>query len=139
MPRIFGHNLLFFILAGLAFYIFGFLMYGVIFGEYWMEIANVSPDHAPAPWKMGLGFVIPFVSTAGIAALASKLGKSDLMGYVKLGVLLAIFFPIMAMAYGYAYGDTYNIRMFTMDSVHMIIGYAIAGAVLSFGRTTAEA
>ena len=134
MPRIFGHNLLFFILAGLAFYIFGFLMYGVIFGEYWMEIANVTEAHEPPMWKMGMGFVIPFVPTAGIAILANKLGKSSPVGYMKLGVLLAIFFPVAAMAYGYAYGDTYNVRMFTMDSLHMIIGFAIAGAVLSFGR-----
>lgn len=134
MPRIFGHNLLFFILAGLAFYIFGFLMYGVIFGEYWMEISNVPEGFSPPAWKMVLGLIVPFLPTAGIALLADKLGKSDLAGYVKLAALLAIAFAIAAMAYGYAYGPAYNVRMFAMDGLHMVIGFAIAGAVLSFGR-----
>lgn len=134
MPRIFGHNLLFVLLAGLVFYLFGFLMYGVVFGDYWREISGTPADFSPAAWKMALGAALPFIMAVGLALLAHKTGKSDLMGYVKLGVLVAIVFPVMAMAYGYAYGADYNVRMFAMDSLHMIAGLALTGAVLSFGR-----
>lgn len=134
MPRILGHDLIAFILAGLAFYMIGVMIYVILFGEYWREIASISMEFAPAPWKMGLGFILPFISTAGLAFLYDKAGTRGLADHVVIAVIAAIAFSVMAMAYGYAYGPTYNIRMLSLDSLHMVLGFAAAGAVLSWRK-----
>lgn len=134
MPRIFGHDLIAFILAGLAFYLVGTMIYVVLFGVYWREIANIPMEFMPAPWKMGLGFILPFIATAGLAFLYDKAGTRGMKDHVVIALVAAFAFTITAMAYGYAYGPTYNLRMLTMDGLHMLLGFAAAGAVLSWRK-----
>ena len=134
MPRIFGHDLIAFILAGLAFYLVGTLIYVVLFGVYWREIADIPMEFMPAAWKMVLGFILPFISTAGLAFIYDKAGTRGLHAHIQIALMAAFAFAIMAMTYGYAYGPSYNLRMLTMDGLHMLLGFAAAGAVLSWRK-----
>ena len=48
MPKIFGHSLLAIILATILFYMVGFMIYGLLFGEQWMAYAGMTEAQALA-------------------------------------------------------------------------------------------
>ena len=131
MPRIFGHDLLALIAAAIAIYPVGFIIYGLLFQELWMELAGVTEaDFAGQEWKMALSPIMPILTVLALAKLIKLTGKSDLMGHLKVGFLAWLGFAFTALMYGWVYSADYALALFVMDSAHLLIGILLAAAIL---------
>lgn len=140
MPRIFGHDLLALILAAIAIYAVGFVMYGLLFEELWMELAGVSQaDYAGQEWKMALSPVMPILTVLALAKLIDISGRSGLGGHLSVGFLAWLGFAFTALMYGWVYGADYPFALFVMDSAHLLIGTLLAASILVWRKQPAGA
>ncbi|KAA5804749.1 DUF1761 domain-containing protein [Alkalicaulis satelles] len=131
MPRIFGHDLLAFIAAVIAFYAVGFVIYGLVFNALWMSLAGYSPqDFAGHEWKIVLGPVMPILIVTGLAFMLQASRRSNLTGHVSLGFAAWLFFMLPSLMYGYAYGVNYPLGLLVMDGGHLLAAALIASAIL---------
>lgn len=136
MPRIFGHNLLFVLLAGIVMYLAGFLWYGLLFSDLYMTLSGLTEDSATPAWRMwGVGIAIPFMVAFGMAAVFAKTGTTGLFGYIKLAMVFAVMFAISTALYAFAYEPDYVFTLLWIDAGHLLVSYALGSAVLSFGRS----
>ena len=133
MPKIFGTSLIGILAASVVFFMLGWLWYGIIFQEMWMGLAGIT-ETEPNPMTMVWGFVITVVQVLGIAFVLNHAGASTLATCVKIGAILAIFIALPVLSYGAIYGQHYPTKMLELDFGHLLIGYCIVGAVLSFFR-----
>ncbi|TGY89952.1 DUF1761 domain-containing protein [Marinicauda algicola] len=141
MPRIFGHDLLAVIAAVILAYAVGFIMYGVLFTEMWMEMAGITQadaEGAPA-WKMYLGIVMPILMVLGLAKLFKLTGKSDLMGHLTVGFVAWLGFAFPTLMYGWVYGIGYPLGLLVMDGAHLLISILVASAVLLWRKEASAA
>jgi len=140
MPRIFGHDLLAFIAAAIAFYATGFVIYALLFSELWMSLAGYAPeDLAGHEWKMILSPVMPLAIVLGLAFLFQAAGRSGLTGHLKAGAAAWLFFMVPVMMYGYVYGVNYPLGLLAMDAGHLLVATLAASAVLVWRKPAAGA
>ncbi|MEE2567725.1 DUF1761 family protein [Hyphobacterium marinum] len=133
MPRIFGHNLLFVLLAAIAIYLVGFVWYMLLFAGA-MGDAGVG-DTATADWRMfGVGPLTPVLYALGLAAIASKAGAAGLMAYAKLGLVCAVGFTIATELADFAYDARYTTALTLVDVAHQLVILPLGAVILSFGR-----
>ena len=139
MPKIFGTNLLGIVLATLAFYMVGFLIYGILFGEAWMDYAGMTEADANARnAELGAmmfvwGLVITLVQVLGISYVLQQAGASVLGTCAKIGAILATCFALPVMAYNWLYQGS-SINLLGLDFAHLLLGYVLAASVMSFFR-----
>ena len=133
MPKIFGTSILGILAASVAFFMLGWLWYGIIFEEMWMKLAGITQTE-PNPMVMVWGFVITVSQVKGIAFVIKHAGASTLVTCVKIGAILATLISLPVIAYGAVYGENYPTKLMGLDYAHLFIGYCIVGAVLSFFR-----
>lgn len=130
MPRIFGHSLLFIILAAVIMYAIGFAWYGFIFPMAEME--------ETAPWRMwGVGIGIPVVVAFGLANIISRTSAAGPGGYVTVALVCGVAFALTTLGYALAYEAAFTINDFLRDAAHLLVVFAVGGAVLSFGAAKA--
>ncbi len=139
MPKIFGSSLLAILLATILFYMVGFLVYGLLFGEQWMSLAGMTEAEAVArnealgPMMFVWGLLITLAQVLGIAIFLKKANiNSAGKGFVK-GAVLATLFALPVMAYTWLYQGS-SAHLLALDYAHLFIGYGLAGAVLGFVR-----
>jgi len=139
MPKIFGSSLLAIFLATLLFYIIGFMIYGLLFGEQWMAFAGMTEAEALArnealgPMMFVWGLLITLAQVLGIALFIKNADvTSAAKGLIK-GAMLATLFALPVMAYNWLYQGS-SANLLGLDYAHLLIGYSLAGAVLGFFR-----
>lgn len=134
MPRIFGLNLLGWIVTSVVFFLFGFLWYAVLFGSQMMELMHYDESTTGAFGQsagMVLGFVNVAIVSLGIGLLLRWLNVSTLVTAIKYGLIAAVCFAITTEAYGWIYGD-FPVQMAVIDGAYTLIGYALVAAIWSF-------
>jgi len=135
MPRIFGHNLLFVLAAFIVMYLIGFAWYGMIFQEPYQAMSGMDMETPTAPWRMyGVGLGIPLLAVLGLAWVFDKFGHVGLMACVKTALGVAVFFALTTNLYALAYDVRYPPGLLWIDGGHLLVGYGVAGAILSFGK-----
>lgn len=139
MPRLFGHNLIFVLLAALVMYLIGFVWYGVLFADLMAE-AGMTEETATAAWRMwGVGMLIPLLFALGLAGVAQMTTAAGLAGYIRLALMCAVFFAIATALFAFAYDIEYTETLILVDIAHLLLVFAVGGAILSFGRKTEAA
>ncbi|MBL1430216.1 MAG: DUF1761 family protein [Robiginitomaculum sp.] len=134
MPKVFGLNLLGWIITSIAFFLLGFVFFGVIFLEKMTELMDYDENTV---WnfsqgvQMALGFVNVAVVSLGIGLVLKWLKVDNMMSAVKYGLILAVVFGITTEAYGWIYG-AYPIKMAVIDGAYTLIGYSMVAAIWSF-------
>lgn len=134
MPRIFGLNLLGWIVTSVAFFLLGFLWYAVLFGSQMMELMNYDENTTGAfgqSMGMVLGFVNVVIVSLGIGLLLKWLNVSKMGTAIKYGLIAAVCFSITTEAYAWIYGDM-PLQMAVIDGAYNLIGYALVAAIWSF-------
>jgi len=140
MPKIFGTSLLGIVAATVAFYILGFLWYGIIFQEMWMGLGGITEEAAAAKAEaMGLmmyvwGITITLMQVLGLAYILNHAGASLLTTCAKICAVVAVLIALPVIAYGAIYGIHYPVKLLGLDFAHLLIGYLIVGIILSFFR-----
>lgn len=131
MPRIFGHDLLAVIAAAVAIYIIGFLIYGLLLSDFWMEQYGYTADSfAGHEWKMFLGPVMPILTVLGLAALFQTANASGLKAHLRIGFIVWAGFSLSTLLYGFAYGIAMTKGALALDAVHLLLGILAASAIL---------
>lgn len=139
MPKIFGSSLLAIILATVLFYMVGFAIYGIFFGEQWMTYAGITEADALArsealgPMMYIWGLVLTLAQVLGIALFLKKAGINSTVKGLMKGAMLATLFALPVMAYNWLYQGS-SANLLGLDYMHLLIAYSLAGAVLGFFR-----
>ncbi len=131
--RVAGINWVAALVAAVAIYAIGALIYGVIIDpQVWMEGARVTEVELEAvgPARMPFGAVMPLATAFGMAILFKWAGVNGLADGVKWGVLIAFLSAIPALWYGWVYGIG-PASATLLDSVHLLLGHIVAGAILA--------
>ena len=152
MPRIAGINLVGVLLAAIAMYFIGFIVYGLIFMEPFMSgtgmyftdasktaIQWLGPngiETAPAdggePIWMAIGFLIPLALAWGLAWHMKQKGITTLKTAALFGLWLSLLIGVPLMAYGVVYSPWHSWPAFGVDALHTVATFVVGCAVLSF-------
>lgn len=133
MPKLFGLNILGLAAGSVAFFVLGWLWYGVIFMEKWMSLMGMSVDPA-APMDMTpmiYGFFNVVIVTLGIGLLLKWLNVSKLVTAIKYGLIVCVCFALTTEAYAMIYGNGAT-ELFLINSSYNLVGYAMVAAIWSF-------
>ncbi len=130
MPKL---NPLAIIAASVAFFIVGFLWYGVIFSDAWMAAEGISKEAAEAdsPAWMGLGLVITVMQVVGLALILKWKGVSGIPDAATTAALLWALFALPFTLYGFAYTPGHNSTLLMIDASHLLVGWVVSAVVLS--------
>ena len=117
--------------AAIAFYIIGFLIYGVnIPEEAYMAMSGMTDAQKEiAQTRMPFGVLMP-IATAVFLAIVFKWGKvARLIDGAKWGMVVALASAVPTVWYGWVYGG-FAAQMSLIDSIHLVFGHISAGAIL---------
>lgn len=131
--RIAGVNVLAVLLAAVAVYLIGFLIYGMLIDPaQWMASVGITQQEAEAVGaaRMPYGAVMPLMSAVGTAVLFKWASVDGLMSGIKWGVMIAFAAVIPTVWYDWVYGVG-NCYGPTVDTVHALVSYAVAGGILA--------
>ncbi len=119
--------------ASLAFYVVGFVWYGVIFSDAWMAAEGVTKEAADAesPAWMGLGVVITVLQVVGLALVLKWKGVAGLADAAKTTALLWALFALPFTLYGFAYTPGHDATLLMIDASHLLVGWLVSAAVLA--------
>lgn len=153
MPRVMGVNLLAALAAGVAMYLIGFLIYGLVFQEVWSqqllenhgivgpgEGASLSgealtaalgeiPQALDVGLAMGLGFVVSLVQAFAIALALVWMKPASMGAALMRAGLLAVGFAVTTLSYNVLYYSE-SITNFWIDAVHVVLAFLAGGAVI---------
>ena len=131
-----GINWLAVIVAAIAIYAIGFVIYGLLVPpEWWMAASGITQAEMEqvGASRMPFSVVMPLM-TAIFLAVLFKLGKvADLGTGVKWGALVALASAIPTLLYGWVYG-TGPFDATLIDSGHLLLGHVAAGAIIGRWR-----
>ena len=131
-----GINWLAVVAAAVAIYAVGFIIYGVVVPEEtWMAMSGETKAELAAVGesRMPFGLVMP-VMTAVFMALIFKWGAVDSAAKgVRWALVIALASAVPTLLYGWVYGVG-PIEMTLIDSAHLMLGHAVAGAILGAWR-----
>lgn len=131
-----GINWLAVIVAAIASYAIGFIIYGLVVPpEWWMAASGITQAEMDAMGaaRMPFSVVMPLM-TAIFLAILFKLGKvADRSSGVKWAAVVAFASAIPTLLYGWVYGvGPFDATL--VDSAHLLLGHVAAGAILGSWR-----
>jgi len=133
MPRVFGLNLIAVLVSGVAFWLIGYVFYGVVFMDAWREAwgfveADLEAMESGAAIGMVIGFLIS-IFTAFMIGFALKFFKADaMMDALKMAGFLWVGFALPTMAYDIVYAGQ-PIILLMIDGAHLLVGYLAIAAI----------
>lgn len=117
--------------ASIAFFIVGFLWYGVIFSDAWMAGHGLTQDDAESPiWMLG-GLVVTVMQVIGLALILKWKGVAGLADAATTAALLWALLALPFTLYAYLYLPAHNSTLLMVDASHLLVGWVVAAAVLS--------
>lgn len=134
--RIAGLNVLAIIGAAISVYAVGFVIYGLVLDPAnWMAMAGITKEQMEAVGmsRMPYSPLIPLVIAIGMAILFKWADVTVVANGVKWAALVACLSAIPALWYGWVYGVG-PASGTLLDSVHLLAGHSVAGAILARWR-----
>lgn len=133
MPKIFGTNLLGIVVATIVFFMLGWLWFGALFMEKWGELTGVPMEGDMNPMVMVKGLIITLAQVLGLSYILQHAGASTLNTCLKICGVVALLIALPLIAYNVIYEGRHK-QLFLIDASHILVGYLLVGAVLSFFR-----
>jgi hypothetical protein len=131
-----GINWLAVIVAAIAVYAIGFVMFVLLVPpEWWMAASGITQQEMDAigASRMPFSVVMPLM-IAGFLALLFKLGGvADAATGAKWAVVVALASAIPTLLYGWVYGVE-PFEMTLIDGAHLLLGHVAAGAIVGGWR-----
>ena len=121
------------VIASVAFYLVGFLWYGVLFTDAWMAAEGLTPADAEEqnPVYMLGGLLITVMQVIGLAIVLKWKGVSGIGDALKSTALLWALFALPFSMYAYLYLPRHDSTLLMIDASHLLVGWVVAAAVLS--------
>lgn len=130
MPKVLGFNIVAVAAASVAFFIVGFLWYGVIFADAWMAAEGVTAEEANPVWMVG-GFVITIMQVLGLALILRWKGALTPMAAVQTAAIVWALLALPFSLYAYLYLPAHNTTLLAIDASHLLVGWLVSAGVLS--------
>ncbi|MFZ4604387.1 MAG: DUF1761 domain-containing protein [Caulobacterales bacterium] len=128
--RINGVNVIAVLVAALAMYAVGFVVYGLAFSDLWMGLSGFTDEMlAPHAWKFALSPIMPALGAIGIALAMKWRGATGVAGGLSTGALVWLFLTFSSRLYSYVYGPE-PVGLLALDSAHLLATHLVAGAIL---------
>lgn len=128
--RVNGLNVPAIIVAAIAMYAIGFVIYGLLFSELWQQLAEVTQeDFVGEEWRMALSPVMPILMAIGLALAIKWRGAQGWIGGAMTGALVAVFLVFSARLYSFAY-STEQPGLLAIDTAHLVLDCLVGGAIL---------
>jgi len=133
MPNLFGLKLIPVVLATVAFWLIGWLWYGVLFMDAWTKASGYSKadfDGANPSWMI-LGVLISFLSVVVIGKVLNWAKSVSLNSAIVHTLILWIGFGVTMALYGLAYSPAHSISLFLIDAGHLLVGWLVVAIILT--------
>lgn len=129
--RVMGHNVIAIVLAAVAIWAIGFLIYVVLFQAQWMQWTGITEEQVEAAGtgRMPFMVVMPFLTAIGLSMIVKWRNAAGWMGGLTTGLLVGLFIAVAARMYGWVYSFEVT-ELFALDSAHFLLTHAVAGAIL---------
>ena len=127
-----GINWLAALVAAIGIYAIGFIIYGVLIDpNMWMEASGLTEAEVTAAGSARMPFspLMPLATAIGMAVLFKWGNVQGLADGVKWAVVIALASAVPALWYGWVYGVG-PAWLTILDSSHLLLGHAVAGAIL---------
>ncbi len=132
MPKIFGLNLVGVLVAAVAFFMVGWVWYGMLFSEAYMAANGMTEaDAGMSPAWMASGFVITLLQVIGIGLVLKWKGASGLVDAAKTAVIIWFFFALPFATYAYIYSVAHDSTLLLIDAGHLLVGWVVSAAALA--------
>ena len=122
--------------AAAAFYLLGLVIYGMIIREEtimaWSGITQADVD-AVGMSRMPFGVLMPLATALFMAILFNWGGVDSATKGARWAMVIAFASAIPTVWYGWVYGLR-PIEAGLLDSAHLLLGHAVAGAILGRWR-----
>jgi Protein of unknown function (DUF1761) len=134
--RVMGIKLVPLLVAVVAVYVIGMLIYGLLFSEQWMAWSGKTEDSFKGhEWRMALSPIMPVMIVLGLGALIKDRGINTWMAGARMGAFVGLFFLVASRMYNFAYG-TEPVALLVLDSAHLLLNGIVGGAVLGAMKAT---
>ena len=129
--RVMGHNVFAILVAAIAIYAIGFVIYGLLIPEeQYMAMAGITEaDVAASQWKMPLGVIMPILISVGLSLAVKWRNQTGWMAGAVTGFLMALFFLFAERLYGFVYSAEDG-QLLMVDTAHAFVTAIVAGAIL---------
>lgn len=126
-----GINWLAVIVAAIAIYAIGFVIYAMLIPmESWMAMTGMTEaEKATAMGRMPFSVVMPILTAVFMAVLLKWGAVADAMKGAQWGLVVALASAVPTMLYGWVYGGL-STDMTMIDCAHLLLGHIAAGAIL---------
>lgn len=126
-----GINWLAVIAAAVAFYLIGFVIYGMVVPEETqMALSGLTEaDKAVAETRMMFGVLMPIATAVFMAMLFKWAQVTGASKGAQWGMLIALASAVPTVWYGWVYGGV-AVEMSLIDSAHLLLGHVAVGAIL---------
>lgn len=131
-----GINWLAVIAAAVAFYLIGFIIYGMLIPEEaWLEMSGMSREQHDAigTQRLPFGILMPLGTAVFMAVLFKWGGVAGASRGIQWGAVIALASAVPTVWYGWVYGPAMPSGAL-LDSAHLLIGHAAVGAILGAWR-----
>jgi hypothetical protein len=119
------------LVAAIAIYAIGFVMYGLLFDELWMRLAGFDEaSAADEMWRMSLSPIMPILTAIGLAIVYRWAGVNSVGRAVQVSFVLWLCFAFVVLMYGFTY-SAQNPGLLLMDSVHLLLDLVVGGAIIA--------
>lgn len=121
------------LVAALAFAAIGYLIHmRLVDMEAWNAAKHVN-DAQLSSARMAFGLLLPLATAIGLAILFRWAGVAGVVEGVKWALVVALASALPALWYNWFYGTPAALDLL-VDSAHLLIGHAVAGAILAGWR-----
>lgn len=134
MPKILGVNLVGVLVGSVAFFLVGWLWYGIIFADAWMSaMGYTEADFAGQNQMVSMvgGFVITVLQVIGIGLVLKWKGAASLGEAVATALLLWFFIALPFASYGYFYSIAHSTTLLMIDASHLLVGWVVSAVALA--------
>ena len=87
-----GDNWLAIIVAAVAIYAIGFIIYGAVFSGLWMKLSGYTKEQLqPHMWKMAISWIMPILTAIGLALILKSAGVTNLATGLMISLQVWLF------------------------------------------------
>lgn len=131
--RVCGINWVAALVAAIAIYAVGFVIYGLVVPpDVWMSASGLTQEdfERVGLTRMAYSPVMPLMTAFGMAILFKWGNVAGALNGAKWAMLVAFLSAIPTILYGWVYGVGPFILVW-IDGAHLLIGHVVAGAILA--------
>lgn len=120
------------IVAAVAIYAIGFVIYGMLIpAESWMAMSGITAEEMEkvGTSRMPFSVVMPLMTAIFLGVLFKMGGVADAAKGAKWATIVALASAVPTLLYGWVYGVE-PMQMTLVDIGHLLAGHIVAGAIL---------